>query len=221
MTGAAERVASEIADRGPGEAGEPEAAPHVVFRCEYCLELIDDGSPVFMCRDASYCSSECRRRGRSLRRAQLESMGDMRRQVSSSNASTWSTMVSDLETCSGSSAPSSQAPPAPMGRGILGWILGEGLRKLASMVKAGELVRAASMESLATPQDARLGGASLRGRSRLDSADRLDSVERLLGRRCPDSDELERCHSAELASMSEGALETQWPPGYSGGRACF
>lgn len=151
MTLAEERGATEPVFRTPTEA-----AVCAIFRCEYCLDFIGDGFPIFMFLNASYCSEECRRHGRSLRRRQIEAAGGMRRPSSySSSGSNWSSMVS--ETCSASSAPTPEAHQAPAAGGarLIGWILGAGLRTLASMVKGTELIRAASVEWLATSGDLR------------------------------------------------------------------
>lgn len=191
MTWAEDPGARGAALRAPGEA-----ADCVVFRCEGCLDFIGDGSPIFMFLNSSYCSEECRRHGRSLRRRQLaEKAGGMRRPSSySSGSSNWSSMVS--ETCSASSAPSPEAPQAPLvgqpGK-LLVWFLGAGVRKLASMVMPGELIRAASTEWATSRGLRQAESASLSDEDLVDQG--ADS------RRCSeafDTPESEGAHSAQF-----------------------
>lgn len=118
------------------------------FRCHHCITPIGEDMPVYMRKDASYCSVECRRRGQSARHFQLmggrspDAPDDLVRTVSMSNASTLSSTISD--TAWSSSAGSDRATPDGKGRGLLGWILNVGLRKIASIVKGTELLRTIS-----------------------------------------------------------------------------
>jgi len=46
----------------------------VCFQCHHCVKEIGVGRPVYMLRDASYCSSSCRRKGRSSQYRQLRGL---------------------------------------------------------------------------------------------------------------------------------------------------
>mmetsp|Transcript_17293 Transcript_17293/g.46882 ORF Transcript_17293/g.46882 Transcript_17293/m.46882 type:complete len:156 (-) Transcript_17293:333-800(-) len=48
-----------------GASDADNAVPAQVFRCNQCVKLIVVQDPVYMLKDRSYCSPECRSRGRS------------------------------------------------------------------------------------------------------------------------------------------------------------
>jgi len=143
------------------------------FCCHYCEKLIEEGEAVYMCRDASYCSAVCRRKGRRVQMVQME----FGRTVSGSVMSTIDSAMSDSSHTS--SAVSRSPRPAAAG-GLLGWILGKVGRKLASMVEGADLLRTVSSQAVtglrglglanSESDTVRLGLAddSSRGASRLD-----------------------------------------------------
>mmetsp|Transcript_24026 Transcript_24026/g.46750 ORF Transcript_24026/g.46750 Transcript_24026/m.46750 type:complete len:198 (-) Transcript_24026:509-1102(-) len=120
------------------------------FRCHYCITHIGDGMPVYMCKDASYCSNSCRRRGRrrpSIQTATSDTPGGLRQ--ASSTSSNWSSAVSGSgdtthsSSLGGASEKNCQSA-SNRRRGVLGWIFGEGLRKLTTFIKDTELLRSVS-----------------------------------------------------------------------------
>eukprot|EP00929_Paragymnodinium_shiwhaense_P045362 TRINITY_DN23184_c0_g1_i3.p1 TRINITY_DN23184_c0_g1~~TRINITY_DN23184_c0_g1_i3.p1 ORF type:complete len:299 (-),score=43.48 TRINITY_DN23184_c0_g1_i3:184-1080(-) len=113
------------------------------FRCHLCEKIIEDGEAVYMCRDWSYCSAQCRRRGRRIAAMQLE----FRRTCSGSVISTIDSAVSE-SSCT-SSAPSRAPPIVPATKGgVIGWILGKVVGKLAKMVEGTDILREVSSYAL-------------------------------------------------------------------------
>ena len=91
-----------------------------LFRCNYCIALIEQDRPVFMGHDRSYCSASCRRRGRSLlytnlRSMQLDGLREAKKARSESGTSALSTAWSESSI---SSRPKSDRPSGP-----LGWVI--------------------------------------------------------------------------------------------------
>lgn len=107
------------------------------FLCSLCERVIEDGMPVFMCRDASYCSSICRRKGRFMETENL-------RRCSSGSISVLSSALSD--TTKSSCSDSHYTGAKSLGRGMFTWILNNAVRKIASFVKGTELLRGASAD---------------------------------------------------------------------------
>lgn len=108
------------------------------FRCHHCAKAIEEGMAVYMCRDASYCSASCRRRGR----AELQRSRTYSESVSAISSALSETSVTE-------SSASSHCEKDVLGRsddkgGVFGWILGKAVRKLASMVQGTELLRTLS-----------------------------------------------------------------------------
>lgn len=115
------------------------------FVCTLCQKLIKEGMPVHMCRDASYCSVSCRRKGR---RASANF---------NCGVSTVSSALSD--TTHGSSVPSRAAASGEGAQGgVLRWILSNAVRKITSMVKGAELIR--TLSSIQDLRDACAAGSS-------------------------------------------------------------
>lgn len=109
------------------------------FFCHHCVKEIGEGMPVYMCRDASYCSAGCRRRGRSAQYAQLMGLPLMEEDSEATRtctASDASTTASDA-----TSADVRSLPPTIQGRGVLHWILSAGFRQLTAMAKGTELLQ--------------------------------------------------------------------------------
>merc|ERR1712061_237161 len=71
-------VAASSSGLGPASCNEDGGCVQdCIFRCNYCIKLINEDAPVYMQHDLSYCSANCRRRGRSalytrLRNLQME-----------------------------------------------------------------------------------------------------------------------------------------------------
>jgi len=108
-----------------------------IFRCNYCIKLIDNDMPVFMQHDLGYCSATCRRRGRSVLYSRLRSL-QTDRLSSVSGASGVSTVRSDSSLCSSVSTHCDRAA-----RGPVGWI-GAVLSAISSRLPAAKLVQSAS-----------------------------------------------------------------------------
>eukprot|EP00413_Alexandrium_margalefii_P039629 CAMPEP_0204589124 /NCGR_PEP_ID=MMETSP0661-20131031/49023_1 /ASSEMBLY_ACC=CAM_ASM_000606 /TAXON_ID=109239 /ORGANISM="Alexandrium margalefi, Strain AMGDE01CS-322" /LENGTH=297 /DNA_ID=CAMNT_0051599019 /DNA_START=11 /DNA_END=903 /DNA_ORIENTATION=+ len=115
-----------------------------IFRCNHCIKLIGQDSPVFMGHDLSYCSDTCRRRGRSalysnLKSLQLERLRDVRRSPSESATSAMSTAMSESSLASSGAIERTRAR-----RGPLGWVIGKVVDAIYSRLPMTPLVQAAS-----------------------------------------------------------------------------
>lgn len=111
-----------------------------LFRCNYCIKLIAQDRPVYMRHDCSYCSTACRRRGRSslyanLMNIQLERLRELRHSPSESGTSALSTAMSD------SSLTSSKCTERGR-RGPLGWVLGKVFDVISNRLLVSPLVPA-------------------------------------------------------------------------------
>mmetsp|Transcript_29746 Transcript_29746/g.64813 ORF Transcript_29746/g.64813 Transcript_29746/m.64813 type:complete len:169 (-) Transcript_29746:216-722(-) len=105
------------------------------FLCFHCKRYIKDGESVYMCRDTSYCSQRCRRKG----------MKEAKRRSSKSSAASVTTLSSWSESTMSSSAASRSPQAAGSARnGLLGWIVDAALSKLTSMVDGHEFLRTLS-----------------------------------------------------------------------------
>eukprot|EP00930_Biecheleria_cincta_P036246 TRINITY_DN24870_c0_g1_i1.p1 TRINITY_DN24870_c0_g1~~TRINITY_DN24870_c0_g1_i1.p1 ORF type:complete len:179 (+),score=25.61 TRINITY_DN24870_c0_g1_i1:122-658(+) len=132
------------------------------FRCHHCVQVIEEGMPVYMCRDASYCSLGCRKRGRSVEYARLIGGPDCA-SASNLSVSAWSSAASET-TCTSSKCTADTVS----GRGVLGWILSAGFRHLSAMAGGTELLRigsAAGGWAAVTEANAELCPASVLNRS--------------------------------------------------------
>mmetsp|Transcript_57362 Transcript_57362/g.167933 ORF Transcript_57362/g.167933 Transcript_57362/m.167933 type:complete len:206 (+) Transcript_57362:82-699(+) len=105
------------------------------FHCHECLIAIEEDMPVYMGLDSSYCSTECRQRGFAAHMLRDPEFDEFR----SSSSVCSSSLRTDLTESAGS-APSSPAGGRVPGlrRGMLGWIITAGLRKLTSFVEGME-----------------------------------------------------------------------------------
>ncbi|CAE8592155.1 unnamed protein product [Polarella glacialis] len=95
-----------------------------LFRCNYCIKMISKDHPVYMRNDNSYCSTNCRHRGRSslygsLRGLQLDRLQELRKTESDGGTSIMSTALSE------SSIASSLAVNDRRRKGPLGWVFGK------------------------------------------------------------------------------------------------
>jgi hypothetical protein len=123
------------------DQSDQNASLDVCFQCNLCMNRIEDGEPVYMCLDTSYCSANCRRQGR-IRLAQAE----LRRQRSSGSSgldsnSSFAFTLSDTTGRSRSSTESRRYRSESTAKGkqtLLGWIVYEGLRKLSTVLSSAE-----------------------------------------------------------------------------------
>lgn len=159
------------------------------FRCHFCEKVIEDDEAVYMCRDASYCSASCRRRGR-----HDAATGGFARTFSGSIFSTIDSAMSESSRSSSSLSRSSLGATAAVG-GVIGWLIGKVSRRLASMVKGAELLRNLSSQAVRTLGISSLGDAS--GLSGAPGA--AGSLGAQLG-----AQELERKLSEELHNHFDG-----------------
>lgn len=120
-----------------------DSGPGIVFHCSRCLSAIEENAPVFRCCDASYCSAQCRRWGFAAHMLAESSPEDLRKSSSASSSSWRSSDFAD-STCSSVSAEKAPGRGAGLHRGVFGWIISAGLRKLASFVEGMEPLRSAS-----------------------------------------------------------------------------
>ncbi|CAE6955611.1 unnamed protein product [Symbiodinium sp. CCMP2592] len=143
-----------------------------LFRCNHCIALIGQDNPVYMGHDRSYCSPQCRRRGRStlyrnLRSIQLDSICEARRPMSESGTSGLSTAWSD-------SSITSSRPKADRSAGPLGWMISKVVNVISNRLP----------ESLAVLQKSALvqsASSALLRRLRRQSEPGGSSLQRLLG----------------------------------------
>mmetsp|Transcript_5385 Transcript_5385/g.12675 ORF Transcript_5385/g.12675 Transcript_5385/m.12675 type:complete len:190 (+) Transcript_5385:114-683(+) len=143
-----------------------------LFRCNHCIALIGQDNPVYMGHDRSYCSPQCRRRGRStlyrnLRSIQLDSICEARRPMSESGTSGLSTAWSD-------SSITSSRPKADRSAGPLGWMISKVVNVISNRLP----------ESLAVLQKSALvqsASSALLQRLRRQSEPGGSSLQRLLG----------------------------------------
>jgi len=100
------------------QLGKADPDADYCFRCNYCIKFIGPERPVYMRHDCSFCSTSCRRRGRSrlfwnLRGMQLDRM----REPADSVYSEMTTAMSD------SSLGSLRGNGERIQRGPLGWVI--------------------------------------------------------------------------------------------------
>lgn len=120
----------------------------VGFRCHHCVCIIEEGQPVYMGRDASYCSADCRKRGRSAEYAQLMGIKQIEEDVPYDSASMYSSLVSESTTTS-----SKKTVEEDAGRGhrVLRWVLSAGIRHLNALAAGTELLRMGSFKTSVQP----------------------------------------------------------------------
>eukprot|EP00435_Cladocopium_sp_Y103_P052536 s6_g16.t1 len=120
----------------------------VGFRCHHCVCIIDEGQPVYMGRDASYCSADCRKRGRSVEYATLMGIKQIEEDVPYDSASMYSSLVSESTTTS-----SKKTVEEDAGRGhrVFRWILSAGIRHLNALAAGTELLRMGSFKTSVQP----------------------------------------------------------------------
>eukprot|EP00438_Fugacium_kawagutii_P013294 Skav225466 [mRNA] locus=scaffold881:219042:222732:+ [translate_table: standard] len=108
----------------------------VGFRCHHCVCIIDEGQPVYMGRDASYCSADCRKRGRSVAYAQLMGIKQVEEEVPYDSGSYTNSLVSESTTISSKKTVEPDAGPGEKRRvyamchRVFRWILSAGIRHL-------------------------------------------------------------------------------------------
>eukprot|EP00929_Paragymnodinium_shiwhaense_P045361 TRINITY_DN23184_c0_g1_i2.p1 TRINITY_DN23184_c0_g1~~TRINITY_DN23184_c0_g1_i2.p1 ORF type:complete len:276 (-),score=33.87 TRINITY_DN23184_c0_g1_i2:184-1011(-) len=178
------------------------------FRCHLCEKIIEDGEAVYMCRDWSYCSAQCRRRGRRIAAMQLE----FRRTCSGSVISTIDSAVSE-SSCT-SSAPSRAPPIVPATKGgVIGWILGKVVGKLAKMVEGTDILREVSSYALQISQfgvicdstGSAIDGCLLRGDGGYDGF-ATEAFGRSASSASQDSDHHRAAAHSDFARLIEGTV---------------
>lgn len=143
---------SEGEENIDGNAG---AECSLFFRCQHCVKLIADGRPLYMRRDACYCSSSCRRKGRSGQYAQftgvaLEEHAVERSRSVSCLSTASSGAFSDFTQRTASSSSFGWEEPGSGDRGLVGRLVGRAVRRAASLVGRAVLLR--SLSSIARIQ---------------------------------------------------------------------
>jgi len=91
-----------------------------------------------MGRDASYCSSDCRKRGRSAEYAKLMGIKQLEEDVPYDSGSMYSSLVSESTT---TSSKKTVEPDTGPGHRVLRWILSAGIRHLHALAAGTELLR--------------------------------------------------------------------------------
>eukprot|EP00443_Scrippsiella_acuminata_P049173 CAMPEP_0115508012 /NCGR_PEP_ID=MMETSP0271-20121206/72065_1 /TAXON_ID=71861 /ORGANISM="Scrippsiella trochoidea, Strain CCMP3099" /LENGTH=203 /DNA_ID=CAMNT_0002937707 /DNA_START=40 /DNA_END=648 /DNA_ORIENTATION=+ len=138
-------------------------------RGHQCKQPIGDDMPVYMCRDASYCTATCRRHGRAAARKasgdSCESEGRMWRLGSYCTLSAWSSVPTTSDATGVSSTISGHAAPGAVATAAaaLASVLGAGIRKIASFTKGIELLRPPSERALLWAAAATAQGPGGRG----------------------------------------------------------
>jgi len=132
----------------------------VQFLCHHCNQPIGDDMPVYMCRDASYCTATCRRHGRAAARklsssscepaCEGEPVGAIGRLASDCTLSAWSSIptTSDTTGVSSSTYSGNAHGTVATAAAVLTSVLIAGLRKFASYTKGIELLRPPSERAL-------------------------------------------------------------------------
>jgi len=130
--------------------------PDFHFRCSHCVALIGEDKPVYMHKDRSYCSSQCRHKGRStlyihLRELQLEQAADGRgwgscqSSVADSRSDGRSLISSAQSDSTLSRGSRKRASTESSGiRGPFSWFLKRVFSAVVSRIPAPEMVRSAS-----------------------------------------------------------------------------
>lgn len=117
------------------------------FRCHNCVILIAEGSAVYMRRDSSYCSPECRRKGRSGQFTAFRDMtpADKRAFIHRPSGShgTLSSYLSDTVSSASSTASRERGggPSEWLLKKALGWVIG---KVAAASAASGALALASS-----------------------------------------------------------------------------
>ena len=133
-------------DRGGACISELRSLSGKVFRCHYCVVLIGEDCAVYMRRDASYCSPECRRKGPSATSAQQTD-----REVAS--LATLSSYSSDTASSSDTGSKVGIGRGEKLFNGLLGWVVRKFLGASEGVQNLG----------LASSSFGSLGDMSLRG----------------------------------------------------------
>eukprot|EP00927_Polykrikos_kofoidii_P022858 TRINITY_DN21211_c0_g1_i1.p1 TRINITY_DN21211_c0_g1~~TRINITY_DN21211_c0_g1_i1.p1 ORF type:complete len:228 (-),score=49.32 TRINITY_DN21211_c0_g1_i1:191-778(-) len=128
------------------------------FKCSFCNQVIEDGQDMFMCRDSSYCTATCRRRGR--RAEQDQRLMEGRRCGS---------VVSTIDSAPSESTASSMAASGQDGGqarnqgGMIRWLVGAAVQRFASMVEGTELLQRVPSNGDHMPSGLQLVGRGVSG----------------------------------------------------------
>jgi len=165
----------DFATRNRSESFDTEDSEEdgVRFLCHCCRTLISEGSPVYMRRDASYCSPTCRRKGRFPGRGRKKegplgrtASGSLFDNLSSYLSNTISVSTESSATGSKKSSRGAQAFQAgrQLLRGVMSWVVGKAVQRLVTSMGDGSLVRGVSSVAGAIGADASFGShASFEG----------------------------------------------------------
>merc|ERR1712107_15061 len=112
------------------------------FRCNYCIKVIREDDPIFMSHDLWYCSSSCRKRGRSrlysnLRCMQLEHLQELA-SISESNSGSIPSCISESRL--GMGAREASIPRS----GALSWLVNKVFGAVSARLPATPLLHASS-----------------------------------------------------------------------------